>query len=204
MSKGISPSLAALVSRARSHAVGAGGVRAPAPVDDWEPEFCQPLDFVIKRDGTWFYEGSPIGRESLVQLFSTVLRKDADGITYLVTPVEKIEITVEDAPFVVVEMNASEIDGESLLTFRTNVGDIVEADLDHPLRFEVFGDKQQLKPYILVRGRLEALMSRSVMFELVNCGEQRVIDGVEMFVVCSKGCVFPIMPISQFSSDIQV
>ena len=195
-----SSSLSALISRAEAHTKGAGGRRSPAPVEQWNPEFCQPLDFVIKRDGTWFYEGSPIGRESLVQLFSTVLRKDADGITYLVTPVEKVEITVEDAPFVAVEMNVSQSNsdnGDQVLTFRTNVGDIVEAGPDNPIRFEIYGEKQQLKPYILVRGRLEALTSRSVMFELVNCGEEYELDGVATFIVRSKGSIFPIMPLSK-------
>ena len=102
------------------------------PVEMWHPDYCGELDIEIKRDGTWFYMGTPIGRAPLVRLFSTVLRKDDDGETYLVTPVEKIKIRIEDAPFLAVEMNAhGEGDGQ-VLTFRTNVGDVVEAGPDNP------------------------------------------------------------------------
>jgi len=180
--------LEALVSRA-SHA----GSGLP-PVEKWEPEFCGDLDIQIKRDGTWFYMGTPIGRQPLVRLFSTVLRKDEDGKTYLVTPVEKVGITVEDAPFVAVEMNASGHGEQQVLTFRTNVGDLVECDKDHPLRFEIVGETDQLKPYVLVRGRLEALLSRPVMYELISHGEECEVDGQEMLVLRPKGAVFPIMP----------
>src|SRR5690606_36370722 len=121
--------------------------------------FCGDLDMEIRSDGSWFYMGTPIGRAPLVRLFSTVLRKDEDGKTYLVTPVEKVGIRVQDAPFLAVEMNVSEREGQQLLTFRTNVGDVVEAGPAHPLRFEIVGDNAELKPYLLVRGRLEALVS---------------------------------------------
>ncbi|MEL6920195.1 MAG: DUF1285 domain-containing protein [Pseudomonadota bacterium] len=180
--------LEALVARAK-HA----GQGLP-PVDKWNPPFCGDIDIVIKRDGTWFYLGTPIGRAPLVRLFSTVLRKDDDGKTYLVTPVEKVGITVEDAPFVAVEMNRSDEDGEPCLTFRTNVGDLVEAGPDNPIRFEIVGDTDQLKPYILVRGRLEALLARPVMYELISHGEHIEVDGVSMFALRSKGSVFAIMP----------
>jgi len=164
------------------------------PVERWNPDFCGDLDMEIRRDGTWFYLGTPIGRMPLVQLFSTVLRKDEDGRTYLVTPVEKVGIRVEDAPFVAVEVNASMQDGEQVLTFRTNVGDVVEAGPDNPLRFVDEEDTDGLKPYLLVRGRLEALVSRPVMYELVELGEEIKVDGRAMFAVRSKGAVFPIMP----------
>ena len=180
--------LEALVSRA-THA----GSGLP-PVDKWHPDFCGDLDIVIKRDGTWFYMGTPIGRLPLVRLFSTVLRKDEDGKTYLVTPVEKIGITVEDAPFVAVEMNAHGKGDEQVLTFRTNVGDLVECGPDNPLRFDIIGDTDQLKPYVLVRGRLEALLARPVMYELISHGEELDVDGRTMFVLRSNGKVFPIMP----------
>ncbi|MEP1208994.1 MAG: DUF1285 domain-containing protein [Rhizobiaceae bacterium] len=180
--------LEALVSRA-SHA-GAG----LPPVDKWHPEFCGDLDIVIKRDGTWFYMGTPIGRLPLVRLFSTVLRKDEDGKTYLVTPVEKIGITVEDAPFVAVEMNAEGQGDDQVLTFRTNVGDLVECGPENPLRFDIIGETDQLKPYVLVRGRLEALLARPVMYELISHGEELEVHGQTMFVLRSKGEVFPIMP----------
>ena len=180
--------LQALVERAGSRKKGL------PPVERWHPDFCGDLDIVIKRDGTWFYLGTPIGRMPLVKLFSTVLRKDEDGRTYLVTPVEKIGITVEDAPFIAVEMNASHRDGEQVLTFRTNVGDIVEAGPENPIRYEIVNDNEGVKPYLLVRGRLEALLARPVMYELISHGEEIEVDGRLMFALRSKGEVFPIMP----------
>ncbi len=184
--------LQALISRA-----GKSGRGLP-PVEKWEPEFCGDLDIVIKKDGTWFYMGTPIGRHTLVQLFSTVLRKDEDGKTYLVTPVEKIGITVEDAHFIAVEMNASG-DNEKVLTFRTNVGDIVEAGPENPLRFVTVEQNEGVKPYILVRGRLEAVLARPVMYELISHGEEIEVDGKLMFAVRSKGEVFPIMPAEELA-----
>lgn len=181
-------SLEALVARA-----GHSGKGLP-PVENWHPDYCGELDIVIKRDGTWFYMGTPIGRAPLVRLFSTVLRKDDDGHTYLVTPVEKIKITIEDAPFIAVEMNAHDKDGEQVLTFRTNVGDLVEAGPDTPLRFEITKEHEQLKPYVLVRGRLEALLARPVMYDLINHGEEIDVDGIKMFALRSNGVTFPIMP----------
>ncbi len=185
--------LEALVARAK-HA-GAG----LPPVEKWNPDFCGDLDMVIKRDGTWFYMGTPIGRAPLVRLFSTVLRKDEDGKTYLVTPVEKVGITVEDAPFVVVEMNATGEGDERVLTFRTNVGDLVEAGPENPLRFEIAGENSELKPYLLVRGRLEALLARPVMYELVEHGEDIDVDGELMFSLRSNGIVFPVMPSAELA-----
>ncbi len=124
-----------------------------SPVERWNPDFCGDLDMEIKADGTWFYMGTPIGRKQLVRLFSTVLRKDEDGRTYLVTPVEKVGIRVEDAPFIAVEMEVSGEGEAQVLTFRTNVGDVVEAGAQHSLRFAVEPASGGLKPYILVRGR---------------------------------------------------
>ena len=167
------------------------------PVDRWNPEFCGDLDMEIKADGTWFYLGTPIGRMPLVQLFSTVLRKDEDGKTYLVTPVEKVGIRVVDAPFVAVEMNVSGEGDERVITFRTNVGDVVEAGPDHPLRFVDEDDTDGLKPYVHVRGRLEALVARPVMYEMVSHGEEIEVDGVAMFALRSKGMIFPIMPVER-------
>ena len=164
------------------------------PVERWNPEFCGDLDMEIRRDGTWFYLGTPIGRMPLVQLFSTVLRKDADGKTYLVTPVEKVGIRVVDAPFLAVEMNATGNGDRQVITFRTNVGDVVEAGPEHPLRFVDEDETGGLKPYVLVRGRLEALVARPVMYELIEHGEEIDIDGTPTFAVRSKGEVYPIMP----------
>jgi uncharacterized protein len=185
--------LQAMVRRA-----GGPGGRHP-PVEKWNPEFCGDLDMMIRRDGTWFYMGTPIGRMPLVRLFASVLRKDADGKTYLVTPVEKVGIAVEDAPFVAVEMHAREVDGEKVLTFRTNVGDVVEAGPGHPIRYEITGANEGVKPYLLVRGRLEALLARPVMYELIAGGEEIEVGDKPMFAVRSKGAVFPIMPTDELA-----
>ena len=141
------------------------------PVERWNPPYCGEIDMEIRPDGTWFYMGTPIGRPALVRLFSTVLRKDEDGRTYLVTPVERVAIRVVDAPFVAVEMTVSGRGEKQVVTFRTNVGDVVEAGPQHPLRFVDEDGTGGLKPYVLVRGRLEALLARPVMYELVEHGE---------------------------------
>jgi hypothetical protein len=180
--------LEALVSRATRAGKG------PAPVERWNPDFCGDLDMEIKQDGTWFYLGTPIGRMPLVQLFSTVLRKDADGKTYLVTPAERVGIRVVDAPFIAVEMDVSGAGSGRVITFRTNVGDVVEAGPGHPLRFADEDETGGLKPYVLVRGRLEALVARPVMYELVGHGEEIDVDGIKVFAVRSRGEVYPIMP----------
>ncbi|RUX90350.1 DUF1285 domain-containing protein [Mesorhizobium sp. M7D.F.Ca.US.004.01.2.1] len=183
--------LEALIARAARAGKGA------APVERWNPDFCGDLDMEIKADGTWFYLGTPIGRMPLVQLFSSVLRKDEDGKTYLVTPVERVGIRVADAPFIAVEMDVSGDGDARIITFRTNVGDVVEAGPERPLRFVDEHETGGLKPYVLVRGRLEALVARPVMYELVGYGEEIEIGGKTMFAVRSKGAVFPIMPADQ-------
>ncbi len=183
--------LEALIARAPRAGRGA------APVERWNPPFCGDLDMEIRADGTWFYLGTPIGRPALVQLFSSVLRKDEDGRTYLVTPVEKVGIRVEDAAFVAVEMAVTQESGEQALTFRTNVGDVVEAGPDHELRFVTERETDGLKPYLHVRGRLEALVSRAVMYDLAELGEEVVVNGANMFAVRSRGMVFPVMPVDE-------
>ena len=188
--------LAALIARAAAETGG----RGLPPVERWNPPFCGDIDMEIRADGTWFYMGTPIGRAPLVRLFSTVLRKDEDGRTYLVTPVEKVGIRVVDAPFLAVEMDASGEGAGRILTFRTNVGDVVAAGPEHPLRFVIEGGNAELKPYLLVRGRLEALVSRAVMYELVALGETVEIDGVAMFSVRSGGVVFPVMPAAELDA----
>jgi hypothetical protein len=184
-------SLAALIARAADDTNA--GTHGLPPVERWDPPFCGDIDMEIKSDGTWFYMGTPIGRQPLVRLFSTVLRRDEDGKTYLVTPVEKVGIRVEDAPFVAVEMAVSNEGGAQVLTFRTNVGDTAVAGPEHLLRFVIAGENQQLKPYLHIRGNLEALVSRPVMYDLVEQGETAEIDGAEMFCVRSSGVLFPIM-----------
>lgn len=197
--------LEALIARAHADAQSGPATkeRAIPPVERWNPEFCGALDIEIKADGTWFYMGTPIGRKQLVRLFSTVLRKDEDGKTYLVTPVEKIEISVEDAHFIAVEMQASGEGDDRKLTFRTNVGDVVEVDAQHPLRFVVEDESGGLKPYINVRGRLEALVARSVMYDLVALGEEIEVNGVMMFAIRSGGTVFPIMPAKALEASLK-
>lgn len=186
--------LAALLARA-----GKTGRGIP-PVEKWNPDYCGELDMRIAKDGTWFYMGSPIGREALVNLFATVLRKDEDGKHYLVTPVEKIGITVEDAPFLAVELFASGSGREQKITVRTKQGDVVEAGPDHPLRFQRDDENDGLKPYILVRGRLEARFARPLLYELAELGEARDIEGMEMFGVWSNGEFYQIMPVSELET----
>ena len=162
--------------------------RGPAPVHLWNPAFCGDIDMRIARDGTWFYNGSPIGRLPLVQLFASILRKDEDRYV-LVTPVEKVGIRVDDAPFTGVEMKVTRDDHGQVIALRTNVEDWVEAGPEHPLRFAP-GASEGLKPYVLVRGGLEALVKRALFYDLVDLGETRAVAGVDMFGVVSKGVFF--------------
>lgn len=157
------------------------------PVDKWNPDFCGDIDMRIASDGTWFYMGTPIGRQNMVRLFASVLRKDADGKTYLVTPVEKIGITVDDAHFVAVAVEAAEEDDETSLCFTTNVGDKVIAGVENPIRVDVDQDTGEPRPYLLVRGRLEALISRNVYYELIEKGDVVVADGISSCSIESKG-----------------
>ncbi len=156
--------------------------RGLPPVHLWNPDRSGEIDIVIRKDGAWVHEGGEIRREALVRLFSTILRKDADG-TYLVTPVEKLRIVVEDAPFVAVRVDRV---GQAL-RFTTNVGDEVEAGPDHPIRVET-GEDGAPRPYVHVRGGLEALVSRPVFYELVELAEER--DGA--LGVVSNGLFFEI------------
>lgn len=142
--------------------------KGPPPVEKWQPPYCGDIGLRIGSDGVWYYGGSPIGRLSLVKLFASVLRKDADGRHYLVTPVEKVDVMVADAPFLAVEMEVRGLGRAQELIFRTNVDDIVTVDAAHPLRFEVDEPSGGLKPYLGVRGRLEALVTRAVCYDLVE------------------------------------
>ena len=138
------------------------------PVENWNPPYCGDIGMAIRRDGTWTYQGSQIGRKPLVRLFSRVLRRDADGRHYLVTPVEKVDVAVEDAPFLAVEMDVTGSGAEQCLIFRSNVDDVVACGPEHPLRFEEEAGSGGMKPYLLVRGRLEALVTRAVYYDLVE------------------------------------
>jgi len=152
--------------------------KGPAPVERWEPPHCGDIGLKIRADGVWLYRGSPILRPALVKLFAGVLRRDADGCHYLVTPAEKIEVAVEDAPFLAVEMEVANSGRDQTLFFRTNVDDIVAVGPEHPLRFAIEEKTQGLKPYILVRGRLEALVTRALNYELVDLAlEAHPCDG---------------------------
>jgi hypothetical protein len=157
------------------------------PVHLWNPAHCGEIDIVIRRDGLWMHEGTPIGREALVRLFSTVLRLDPDGY-HLVTPVEKLKIRVEDAPFLAVRVDR---DGEAL-RFLTNVGDEVTAGPEHAIRVESDPDTGEPAPYLHVRRGLEARLTRPVFYELVEMAEARDTPEGRRFGVTSDGAWFPV------------
>jgi hypothetical protein len=173
--------------------VAAAAKQAPGrglpPVHLWHPAHCGEIDIVIRRDGLWFHEGSPIGREALVRLFSTVLRKDPDGF-HLVTPVEKMKITVEDAPFIAVRVDRV---GEAL-RFVTNVGDEVEAGPENEIRVEMNPKTGEPRPYLHVRRGLEARIRRPVFYELVEMAEERDTPEGPRLGVWSNGAWFPVGP----------
>ena len=156
------------------------------PVDKWNPTHCGDSEMRIARDGTWYHQGSPIGRQAMVRLFSTILRREADGGYVLVTPVEKLDIQVEHAPFLAVEMKAEGEGPNARLAFRLNTGDLVTAGPDHPIRF-VAETADELRPYLHVRGGLEALVARSVYYELAERG---LAEGQEPPGIWSNGAFF--------------
>ncbi len=161
------------------------------PVHLWNPPFCGDIDMRIARDGTWFYLGTPIGRKPMVRLFSSILRRDGDAY-FLVTPVEKVGIRVDDAPFVAVSLRV-EGEGESqVLHFTTQVEDEVVAGPEHPLRFELDPVSQEPSPYVNVRANLEALIHRNVFYQLVELAVPRRLEGQTWLGVWSKGAFYPI------------
>lgn len=166
--------------------------RGLPPVQDWNPPFCGDLDMRIARDGTWFYDGTPIGRPGLVRLFSTILRKDGDDY-FLVTPVEKVGITVEDAPFLAIDFELEGAGTEQKLTFHTNVGDSVTASAETPLRF-VRDESGEPSPYVMVRAGLEALIDRKSFYRLVELGTEHEVDGTVWFGIWSDGTFFEMIP----------
>ncbi|WP_309605807.1 DUF1285 domain-containing protein [Phenylobacterium sp.] len=162
--------------------------RGLPPVHLWNPAHCGEIDIVIRKDGLWFHEGTPIGREALVRLFSTVLRRDPDGF-HLVTPVEKMKISVEDAPFI-----ATRVDRVgAALRFLTNVGDEVEAGPENYIRVEV-GQDGAPRPYVHVRRGLEALIARPVFYELVEMAAERQTPDGPTLGVASNGAWYPVGP----------
>ena len=159
------------------------------PVHLWNPPFCGDLDIRIARDGTWFYLGTPIGRPALVKLFSSILKKEA-GKYYLVTPVEKVGIQVDDAPFVAVDVDHR--DGD--LHFTTQVGDTMIAGPDHPIRVERDPETGEPSPYVLVRRNLEALIDRKSFYRLVDLGLHEIWKGESWFGLRSQSTFFPVIP----------
>ncbi|MDX2199516.1 MAG: DUF1285 domain-containing protein [Phycisphaerae bacterium] len=147
--------------------VEAAARQPDAPVERWDPPYCGDIGLAIAADGTWHYRGSPIRRREMVHLFARVLRRDADGRHYLVTPAEKVDVAVADAPFLAVEMEVRGDGAARGIMFRTNVDDVVAVGAAHPLRFAVDPANGGLKPYVRVRGRLEALVSRALVMDLV-------------------------------------
>jgi len=177
------PNLADIMSRLQEKSL--------PPVHLWNPDFCGDIDMRIARDGTWFYMGTPIGRKRMVKLFSTVIRRDEDKY-FLVTPVEKIGITVDDAPFAAVEATIFGEGQDQTITFRTNVDDEVIAGPDNPIRVAIDPATQEPSPYVMVRDGLEALIARSVFYQLVDLGVEVVEDGDTVLGLWSSGQFFTI------------
>jgi hypothetical protein len=172
------------------------GSKGPLPVERWNPPFCGDLDMRIAADGTWFYMKTPIGRPALVKLFASVLKREGDSY-FLVTPVEKCGITVDDAPFLAVELTIEDGAAGRVLQFRTNVDDWVSCGPQHALRFEPEAGTGGLKPYLHVRRDLWAKVTRALFFDLVEIGEEHDVEGRAMFGVMSMGTFFPMAPADQ-------
>ncbi len=165
------------------------------PVHSWNPERCTDIEMEIRADGSWWHEGGRINREKLVRLFSTILRRDDDGKIYLVTPVEKVIVHVEDAPFIAVRLDrAGETGPNQSLAFTTNVGDIAVAGPDHVLRVETDAETLEPAPYLNVRAGLEAKLSRPVFYELVQLAVPNPENGGKTLGVWSQGQFFDIGP----------
>jgi hypothetical protein len=169
------------------------GSKGLPPVHLWNPPYCGDIDMRIAADGTWFYQKTPIGRAALVKLFASVLKREGDK-HFLVTPVEKCGIAVDDAPFLAVELDIEDGPAGRTLHFRTNVDDWVACGPEHPLRFEPETGTGGLKPYLHVRRDLWAKVTRALFYDLVELGEERDIDGTRMFGVVSAGEFFVMAP----------
>jgi hypothetical protein len=169
--------------------------KGPPPVHLWDPAYCGEIDMRIAADGTWFYQGTPIGRPALVKLFASILKREGEKY-FLVTPVEKCGIVVEDAPFMAVELQVADDGARRRLCFRTNVDDWVVCGAGHPLRFEQDAATGGLKPYIHVRSDLWAKVTRAVFYDLADLGEAREIAGIRMFGVTSAGEFYAMAPAS--------
>jgi uncharacterized protein len=156
------------------------------------PRDCGHFDIRIDRDGSWFYQGTPIKRASLVRLFAGVLAREPDGAYWLVTPAERGRITVDDAPFTAVELTSDGAGPERVLSLRTNLDDIVTLDADHPLRVATDAASGEPRPYVLVRNGLEARLLRAVFYELVELGGEERVGDTTLYGVWSKGIFFPL------------
>lgn len=178
-----------------TQAARGASARGLPPVHLWNPPFCGDLDMRIAADGTWYYLGTPIGRPALVRLFSTILKREGDKY-FLVTPVEKVGIRVDDAPFLAVEMTRDGEGAARRLSFRTNVDDWVVCDADHRLRFEPAAGGG-LAPYLHVRADLWAKVTRPLYYDLVEMGEEREVGGESLFGVMSGGAFFPMADAAQ-------
>ena len=183
----VKPSAEGLAAQAKAASKGGS-----PPVHLWDPPHCGAIDMEIRRDGTWFYGGTPIGRPALVRLFASILRLDGDEHV-LVTPVEKVAIRVEDAPFVAVDFEREGLPDDPVLVFTTNVGDRVEAGPDHAIRVER-DEAGEPSPYLHVRRGLEALIDRKSFYRLAEIGETAEHEGAEWFGVRSRGAFFPMIP----------
>ena len=172
--------------------INATKTRGLPPVHLWNPPFCGDLDMRIARDGTWFYEGTPIGRPGLVKLFASILKVE-DGKYFLVTPVEKVGITVDDAPFVAIDFEASGTGRDQVITFTTNVDDVARAGAELPIRVVRDADTGEPSPYVLIRTELEALIDRKSFYRLVDLG----VHHDDWFGVWSGGVFFRIIPSSE-------
>jgi hypothetical protein len=167
--------------------------KGPPPVHLWNPPYCGEIDMRIARDGTWFHEGTPIGRPGLVKLFSSILKKEGDRF-FLVTPVEKVGITVEDAPMVAVDFDVADKGPDQVLTFHTKTEDEAIAGPDHPIRIHRDPVTGEPSPYVLIRANLEALIDRKSFYRLIDLGSHEDRDGISWFGVRSSGVFFPIIP----------
>lgn len=166
------------------------------PVHLWNPAFCGDIDMRIARDGTWFYLGTPIGRKPMVKLFSTIIRRDGDDY-FLITPVEKVGITVDDAPFVAVAVEVQGEGEQQVLRFTSNVDEQFDAGPAHPLRVEIDPATEEPSPYVHVRSNLEALVHRNVFYQLVDLAQVREIEGQQWLGVWSGGEFFRIGPLPE-------
>jgi uncharacterized protein len=173
--------------------VGKIAAEGAPPVHLWDPPFCGDLDMRIAADGTWYYLKTPIGRPALVKLFASVLKREGDKY-YLVTPVEKCGIVVEDAPFLAVELDVETQAGRKVLHFRTNTDDWVACGRRHALRFEPEPQTGGLRPYLHVRADLWAKVTRALFYDLVELGEERAVDGERMFGIASDLEFFAMQP----------